>query len=166
MKYCMNISLSKVNIENIDDLWALSDLFDDETLISFISDNQYAKYIYFIKEYDEIIGFVYVMPFKNSNINNIEYGIKKQKLNNDYIYTVLTILRDKVKGYNNSTELKDSTIITSLSKDEKYYNELANKFGRKICETFSNNYYEINPNCEDINNDSQKLKIYMKDKLE
>ncbi len=164
MSFCLNIWLKKFDQENVDDMWALIDLFDDVTLLDFIGDNVYAKYIYLIKEDDNTIGFVYLMPYRESKIYDVHYGIVKEKLNKDYVYTVLTLLRDKVKGYDNSTEIKDATIITSVRKYEEKYNKVANTFGNKIYETESENFYEINPNCEEIEKDCKTLKYYLNNK--
>ena len=161
MKFCLNIWLKNFDKENVNDLWELTDLFDDLSLLGFINDNVHAKYIYLIKEEGNTIGFVYLMPYSNSKIYDVHYGFISNKLNKDYVYTVLTLLRDKVKGYDNSTELKDTTIITSVSKNETKYNKVANTFGNKIYETEEENFYEINPNCEKIEEENKVLKYYL-----
>ena len=165
MKFCLNIWLKKYNQDNLDDLWDLSDIFNDDTLYDFINDIVYAKYAYLIKEDDKSIGFVYLIPYKDSKIYDVRYGIVKEKLNNDYIYTVLTLLRDKVKGYDESTEIKDTTILTSVRKNIKDYNKIANTFGNKIYETEEENFYEINPNCEKIEEENKVLKYYLDKKV-
>ena len=161
MRFCLNIWLKNFDQENVDDLCELSDVFDDLSLLSFATDNVYARYIYLIKENDNTIGFVYLIPYRESKIYDIHYGIVNNKLNNDYIYTVLTLLRDKVKE---PTEIKDATIITSVRKQEDKYNKVANTFGNKIYETESENFYEINPNCEEIGEDCKTLKYYLNNK--
>lgn len=161
MRFCLNIWLKNFDQENVDDLCELSDVFDDLSLLSFATDNVYARYIYLIKENDNTIGFVYLIPYRESKIYDIHYGIVNNKLNNDYIYTVLTLLRDKVKE---PTEIKDATIITSVRKQEEKYNKVANTFGNKIYETESENFYEINPNCEEIGEDCKTLKYYLNNK--
>ena len=62
-------------------------------------------------------------------------------LNNDYIYTVLTLLRDKVKGYDNSQEIKLSQKVKKSSKEfkeKKKLNEIKQKKNlkskKKFCE--------------------------------
>ena len=164
MRFCLNVWLKKFDKESEKDFLELSDLFDDYTLYSFSADNQYAKYIYFIKENDDTIGFVFLMPLKNSKIYNVRYGLRKDKLNKDYVYTTLTRIRDKVKGYDKSNEILGSVVITGLNKEEKKYNVVANTFGNKIYETDAENYYEINPNCEDVKNDHKVLRYYLTNK--
>ena len=182
MKFCLNVWLKKIDIENDNDLDNLYDLFMDETLFNFIKDNVHAQHLYFVMEDWQVIGFVYLIPFSktyivrydltNENENekaiityNVRYGLKKEKLNDDYVYTVLTHVRDKVKGYNGSTDIKDSNIMTGLKKYDKRYNEVASKFGRMIYQTDEDNYYEINPNCEDIHlevdNEVKVLKYHL-----
>ena len=164
MRFCLNVWLKEFNKENEGDYLELSGLFDDYSLYNFSSDNQYAKYIYFIKENDETIGFVFLMPLKNSKIFNVKYGLKKDKLNKDYVYTVLTRIRDKVKGYDQSNEILGSVIVTGMEKEEAKYNKVANTFGCKICETEDMNFYEINPNCEDIKKEHKVLRYYLTNK--
>lgn len=162
MNFCLNVWLKKIDIENDNDLANLYDLFDDETLFNFIRDNQYAEHLYFIMEDKEnIIGFLYLIRLKNSKIYNVRYGIKKEKLNYDYVYTTLTRVRDKLKGYDEQDKLTDSIIITGLKKYDRRYNEVASKFGRRIYETDDANYYEINPNCEHLDNEVKVLKYYL-----
>ena len=164
MKFCFNVWLKKFDMESEEDLMELSDLFDDDTLINFSGDNQFAKYIYFIKENEDTIGFLYLMPFKNSKIFNVKYGIKNDKLNKDYVYTILTRIRDKVKGYDNTDEILGSSVITAIEKEEQKYNRVANTFGSKICETDRVNFYEINPNCENVENDNKQLQYYLRNR--
>ena len=161
MKFCLNIWLKKIDVENDNDLASLYDLFDDETLFNFIKDNQYAEHMYFVMEDKEPIGFVYLIRLKNSKIYNVRYGIKKEKLNYDYVYTALTRVRDKLKGYDEQDKLTNSIIITGLKKYDERYNDVASKFGRRIYETDDANYYEVNPNCESIDNEVKVLKYYL-----
>ena len=81
MEFSFRINLKLFNIESVNDEWNLINLFDDNLLYDFINDSEFSKYIYFIKEDNNIIGFVYLMQFKNSDIYNLEYGLKKDKLN-------------------------------------------------------------------------------------
>lgn len=157
MKFCFNISLRLFDINSSDDWWELASLFDDASLSSFMDDNQYAKYVYFILENNNIIGFAYLLQYKNTDILNLEYGIKRNNLNNDYIYTVLTLLRDKVKGIDKKAEIKDHVLVTSLLKTEEKYNSIANTFGMKIDSNNLYNHYEVNPNCEDLSIDREKI---------
>lgn len=166
MGFCFNINLRLFNINSSEDWWELSSLFDDQSLDSFIRDNQYAKYIYFILDNNNIIGFAYLLQYKNTNILNLEYGIKKKYLNYDYIYTVLTLLRDKVKGIDIKTEIRDCILVTSLNKKEEKYNSIANTFGMKIDSDDFYNYYEINPNCEDLSSDRTKILKFINSKKE
>ena len=91
MEFSFRINLKLFNIESVNDEWNLINLFDDNLLYDFINDSEFSKYIYFIKEDNNIIGFVYLMQFKNSDIYNLEYGLKKDKLNKNYIYTFQTV---------------------------------------------------------------------------
>ena len=157
MNFCFNIELRKIDINNDDHLDILYDFFTDETLFNFIHDNRRAEHLYFIIENGwETIGFVYLIPLskpKESEVTvyNVKYGFRKDKLNEDYAYTVLTHVRDKVKGFKGSAEIKGSQIITGLKNYDKTYNDLASKFGNMIYQTDDTNYYAIAPNCEDIN---------------
>lgn len=163
MKFCFNINLVLFDNNSTKDFWNLSELFDDCSLSDFIDDNIYSQYIYFIKEYNDIIGFVYLMNFKNSEIYNIEYNIKSSRLNVDYLYTVLTLIRDKIKGINGSTEIKDLTIVSSVFKNDEY-NEIVSIFGDLIHSNELYNYYEVNPNCEDLSKEKEKILKFLYNK--
>lgn len=161
MQFSFDINLSLFDKESKQDLWDLSELFCDSSLSDFIEDNMYAKYIYFIKENQNIIGFVYLMKYKNADIYNLEYGLKESKLNYDYIYTVLTLIRDKIKGLKNSNEIKDITIVSTVIKNDKY-NSIASKFGKLIYSDKLFNYYEVNPNCEELEQNNNKVLKFLK----
>lgn len=163
MQFSFNINLSLFDKNSVQDFWDLSELFDDNSLSEFLEDNIYAKYIYFIKENNQIIGFVYLMRYKYADIYNLEYGLIQSKLNLDYVYTVLTLIRDKIKGLDYSTEIKEKTIISGILKNSKY-NNIANKFGRLIYSDNFYNYYEVNPNCEHLQNENQKVLKFLKAK--
>lgn len=159
MVFKMNLSLKLFDIESGDDFLDLSDLFDDISLSAFIDDNMFSKYIYLVKENGSVIGFVYLIQYENSNIYNVEYGIRKDKLNEDYIYTILTLMRDKIKGKNNN-EIEGITILTSLPKNNPY-NKIANLFGNKLYSNELYDFYCINPNCENIEMEEQKILNYL-----
>ena len=59
MEFSFRINLKLFNIESVNDEWDLINLFDDNSLYDFINDSEFSKYIYFIKEDNNIIGFVY-----------------------------------------------------------------------------------------------------------
>lgn len=160
MKFCLNINLKLFDINSNEDWWNLSLLFDDASLSNFMIDNQYAKYIYFIRDNNDIIGFVYLLQYKDTDILNLEYGINEKYLNDDYIYTILTLIRDKIKGINNQKELENATIVSSIIKIEDRYNKIAKKFGNKIYEDSCSNYYEVNPNCENLAGEKKKILKY------
>lgn len=161
MQFSLDINLTLLDKDSEQDLWDLSTLFCDSSLSEFIEDNMYAKYIYFIKENKEIIGFVYLMKYKNADMYNLEYGLKKSKLNYDYVYTVLTLIRDKIKGIKNSDEIKNITILSTTIKNTKY-NDIASKFGKMIYSNDIFNYYEVNPNCENLEEDNNKILKFLK----
>lgn len=161
MTFCFNISLVLLDKESSRDFYELSCLFDDCSLSEFIEDNSYASYIYFIKENNKTIGFVYLMRYRGSDIYNVEYGIISSKLNNNYVYTVLTLIRDKIKGTETSSEIKDLTIVSSFDKCNKY-NSIANLFGDIIYSSDFYNYYEVNPNCEDLSTERDKVLMFLK----
>lgn len=164
MIYCNNISLELLKKLSNSDLFDLSNFYDDTTFSNFIDDNVYAKYIYFIKDNDKKIGFIYLLHYRgNNNIYNVEYGIYEKFLNYDYIYTILTILRDKIKGEKNySKEILGKAIVSGINKEEKKYNEVANTFGELIHSDNYCNYYEINPNCEDLHEEREKILKFLK----
>ena len=159
MKFCFNISLSLFDKESPQDFYCLSELFDDCSLSEFIEDNVFAKYIYFIKKNDTIIGFVYLMQYRDSDIYNLEYGIQESKLNNDYVYTVLTLIRDKIKGIA-TQEISDLTIVSSVHR-KCSYNDIVSLFGDKLYSNESYNFYEVNPNCEDLKEEKQKIMTFL-----
>lgn len=161
MRFCFNINLKLFDINSGEDWWNLASLFDDCSIEDFRTDNQYAKFIYFIRDNENIIGFVYLLQYRDTDILNLEYGILRKYINNDYIYTVLTLLRDKIKGLSNSNELKDITMVSSVSKDNTQFNIIANTFGEKIYSDGFNNYYEINPNCEDLLQEKRKIMVFL-----
>lgn len=160
MIFSLNINLKLFDINSDDDYLQLCKLFEDSSINEFIEDNMYAEYIYFIKEENEIIGFIYLMPFRNSNIYNLKYGIVKNKINLDYIYTILTLIRDKIKGIN-STEIKNLIVVTSLN-NKSEYNDIVCNFGNLIYSDEIYNYYEVNPNCENLNDDKEKILSFLK----
>ena len=163
MKFCFNISLPLFDKESTEDFYRLSELFDDCSLSEFIEDNAFAKYIYFIKENDSIIGFVYLMQYRDSDIYNLEYGIKIKQLNQDYIYTVLTLIRDKIKGLHTTKEIQNLTIVSSFLKTCSY-NNIACLFGKQLYSDEFYNFYEVNPNCEDLEEENQKIMKFLKNK--
>ena len=103
------------------------------------------------------------MRYKDADIYNLEYGLIQSKLNLDYVYTVLTLIRDTIKGLDYSTEIKEKTIISGILKNSKY-NNIANKFGRLIYSDNFYNYYEVNPNCGHLQNENQKVLKFLKAK--
>lgn len=163
MKFCLNISLSLFDKDSPQDFYRLSELFDDCSLSEFIEDNAFAKYIYFIKENDTIIGFVYLMQYIDSDIYNLEYGIKIKQLNEDYVYTVLTLIRDKIKGIHATKEIQNLTIVSSVLKTCTY-NSIACLFGNLLYSNELYNFYEINPNCEDLEEEKQKIMHFLNTK--
>lgn len=164
MKFCFNINLKLFDINSCDDWWNLASLFDDYSIDDFQTDNQYAKYIYFIRDNENIIGFVYLLQYKDTNILNLEYGILQKYINNDYLYTVLTLLRDKIKGYAITNELKNTIMVSSVDKEKLEYNKIANTFGKKIYSDRLSNYYEINPNCEHLLEENIKIIKFLNSK--
>ena len=155
MEFSFKISLKLFNIESINDEWDLINLFDDNSLYDFINDSEFSRYVYFIKENDNIIGFAYLMQYKNSNIYNLEYGLQEDKMNKNYIYTLLTLIRDEIKSKH-----LDKIMIVSRTKKESKYNEIASSFGKLIYSSDCN-YYEINPNCENFEEENIKIKKYL-----
>lgn len=157
MTFSFKINLKLFDNDFINDQWDLINIFDDTTLDEFIEDSGFAKYIYFIREENKNIGFVYLMQYQNSNIFNLKYGLIKEKLNNNYIYTVLTLIRDKIKN----DELNTISIVTSLNKNSDY-NNIASLFGNLIYSDDLVNYYNINPNCENLEEEKIKILKYLK----
>ncbi len=155
MEFSFRINLKLFNIESVNDEWNLINLFDDNSLYDFINDSEFSKYIYFIKEDNNIIGFVYLMQFKNSDIYNLEYGLKKDKLNKNYIYTLLTLIRDEIKSKH-----LDKIMLVSRNEKGSKYNEVASLFG-KLIYSGDFDYYEINPNCENLEEENIKIKKYL-----
>ena len=109
MKFCLQIKLSLFDFSSSQDFWDLTKLLNDSSLVDYIEDSEFARVIYFIKENNEMIGFVFFMQYKNSNVYNVEYDLLDSKKNNDYIYTVLTLIRDKIKSY---SEIQNFKIIS------------------------------------------------------
>lgn len=164
MRFCFNINLKLFNINSGEDWWNLASLFDNSSLDDFQTDNQYAKYIYFIRDNENIIGFVYLLQYKDIDILNLEYAILPRYMNNDYIYTVLTLLRDKIKGISTSNELKGVVILSSANKEKAEYNKILNTFGENIYSDKFNNYYGVNPNCEDLLEEHNKILEFLSTK--
>lgn len=158
MKFYLQIKLSLFDFSSSQDFWDLTKLLNDSSLVDYIEDSEFAKVIYFIKENNEMIGFVFFMQYKNSNVYNVEYDLLDSKKNNDYIYTVLTLIRDKIKSY---SEIQNFKIISGTLKKTKN-EEVASKFGEKIYTNEQYNYYEVNPNCEDLKEENQKILEYLK----
>ena len=90
---------------------------------------------------------------------NLEYGIQESKLNNDYVYTVLTLIRDKIKGIA-TQEISDLTIVSSVHR-KCSYNDIVSLFGDKLYSNESYNFYEVNPNCEDLKEEKQKIMTFL-----
>lgn len=156
MKFVFQINLSLVNPNSSEDLWNLSNLFEDCSLASYIDDIVYSKYTYFIRNNEKIIGFVYFMQYKKSDIYTIEYAIKKSEFNIDYIYTLLTIIRDKIKGYHETKEIEKATIVSKTIKNSKD-DQTTKLFGNHIYSDDYYNYYEVNPNCENLEQEKTKI---------
>lgn len=158
MVFKMNLNLKLLDMDSSDDYLDLCDIFDDLSLSSFIDDHMFSKYIYLVKENNNVIGFIYLIQYGDSDIYNVEYGIVENKLNEDYIYTILTLIRDKIKG-NKTKEIEGITILTSLPKNNSY-NKIANLFGNKLYSNELYDFYCINPNCENIEMEEQKILNY------
>lgn len=158
MKFCLQLSLSLFNPSSTQDFWNLTKLLNDSSLVEYIEDSEFAKIIYFVKEQNTIIGFVFFMQYKNSDIYNVEYDLLSSRKNKDYIYTILTLIRDKIKIF---SEIQNKTILSSTFKKTKN-DEIASHFGQKIYSNLYCNYYEINPNCENLTEENQKILKYLK----
>lgn len=157
MDFSFKINLRLFDMNSNNDMWDLIDIFEDMSLNEFIEDNAFAKYIYFIREDDKNIGFIYLLQYKNSNIYNLRYGIIKEKLNKNYIYTVLTLIRDKIKN----KELENILIVTSVNKNSNYIG-IVSSFGNLIYSNDLINYYNVNPNCEQLEKEQEKIYTYLK----
>ena len=98
----------------------------------------------------------------NFHVLKIQF-IKIKQLNEDYVYTVLTLIRDKIKGIHATKEIQNLTIVSSVLKTCTY-NSIACLFGNLLYSNELYNFYEINPNCEDLEEEKQKIMHFLNTK--
>lgn len=160
------ITLDLYDPKNADDCWKMSCIFDDDDLsvsdellsnsiFAFLIQKQIEEKVPVYQRYEVPIGYLFlVCENKQYNVLFMNYGIIKEEWNKGFMKRSLGLLKDKLVGNAQTSELwkreyeeflKSFIIVNGVPMNDERLNHLAVQNGNFIMNYSQQSYYEISP---------------------